>query len=65
MMERLWQPKWGFPEAKGLRSERNEFVIRDKNREMCVARSTKAIVHLDAIVHNVAQIRKRIGSVKG
>jgi alanine racemase len=29
---------------------------------MCVARSTKAVVHLGAIVHNVAQIRKRIGS---
>ena len=29
---------------------------------MCVGRSTKAIVHLGAIAHNVAQIRKRIGS---
>ncbi len=28
---------------------------------MCVGRSTKAIIHLGAIAHNVAQIRKRVG----
>ena len=60
--ERLWQPKWGSPETKGPCFEKSEFVIRGEKREMCVARSTKAIVHLGAIAHNVAQIRKRIGS---
>lgn len=56
------RPKWEFPETKSLHLEVTGFVFRGEEREMCVGRSTKAIVHLDAIAHNVAQIRKRIGS---
>jgi alanine racemase len=61
-MERRLQRKWGFPETKSLRFEKSEFLIRSEKREMCVARSTKAIVHLSAIAHNVAQILRRIGN---
>jgi len=55
-------PKWGFPETKNLYFGVAEFVIQGEKREMCVGRSTKAIVDLKAIAYNVAQIRKRIGS---
>ncbi len=61
-MEQPLQPKWEFPETKGLHLEVTGFVFGGEKREMCVGRSTKAIVHLDAIAHNVAQLRKRIGS---
>jgi len=56
------RPKWGFPETKNLYFGVAEFVIQGEKREMCVGRSTKAIVDLKAIAYNVAQIRKRIGS---
>jgi len=62
MMERLWQPKWGFREAKNVYVGVAEFVVQGERREMCVGRSTKAIVRLGAIAHNVGQIRKRVGS---
>jgi alanine racemase len=32
-----------------------------ENRKMCVGRSTRAVVNLSAIAHNVGQIRKRVG----
>ncbi len=55
-------PRWGFPETKSLHLGTTEFVMWGEKREMCVTRSTKAIVHLGAIAENVAQIRKKIGS---
>ncbi len=39
-----------------------EFIIQDEKRQMCIERATKAIVDLNAIAHNVSQVRKRIGS---
>ena len=54
--------KWDFPETKNLYFGVAEFVIQGEKIEMCVGRSTKAIVDLKAIAYNVAQIRKRIGS---
>ena len=62
MMERLLRSKWDFPETKNLYFGVAEFVIQGEKIEMCVGRSTKAIVDLKAIANNVAQIRKRIGS---
>ena len=56
------QPRWGFPETKSLHFGATKFVIRGEKREMCVARSTRAIVRLGAIAQNVAEIRKKIGS---
>jgi len=53
--------KWDFPETKNLYFGVAEFVIQGEKIEMCVGRSTKAIVDLKAIAYNVAQIRKRIG----
>lgn len=61
-MERLWRPKWGFPETKNVCTGVAEFVVQGERREMCVGRSTKAIVHLGAIGHNVAKIRKKVDS---
>lgn len=56
------QPRWDFPEKKGLHFGAIQSVIRGEKKEMCIGRSTKAIVHLSAVAYNVAQIRKRIGS---
>jgi alanine racemase len=61
MMERLLQPKWGFPETKSVYIEIAEFIIQGEKGEMCIERATKAIVDLKAIAHNVSQVRKRIG----
>lgn len=61
MTEQPFRPRWDFPEAKALYSGVPESVIQDDKSEMCIGRSTKAIVNLSAIAYNVDQIRKRVG----
>jgi alanine racemase len=62
MMEQLLLPKWASPKPRApIPLKEAEFLIQEENRETPIKRSTRAVISLGAIAHNISEIRKRIG----
>ena len=65
MMEQLLRPRWEYHDVMNvpLAPHRiSQLVKEGEARERGVGRSTQAIINLNAISHNIREIRKKIGN---